>query len=108
MASFFSAIGAATGRRWRELGQGHTLQFRRLLHETEQARVNDAVVDEPPGPAAFEQASLAQSHQVLGEVSLPPPEGGFEMADADLAFADGQQDLQAGFLADGLEKGGDQ
>lgn len=50
---------------------------------------------------------FSQRHQMLGKIGLPPTEGGFQVADARLALANGQQDLQAGFLADGLEQRGD-
>jgi hypothetical protein len=60
-------------------------------------------MDVTSGAAVSHNPGLAQRHQVLGEGGLPQAEHGFEVADARLAFADGQQDLQTGFLSDGLE-----
>ncbi len=101
------AIGAVAIGGGGEFGQGHTLHFGRLAQDRQQARVVEPVVDESPLAARLQQAGFAQGHQVLGEGSLPQVEHGFEMADARLALADGQQDLQAGFLPDGLEQCGD-
>ena len=49
--------------------------------------------------AGGEYFCFAQGHQVLGDVCLPLPEQGFQVAHAGLSFADGQQDLHARGLA---------
>jgi hypothetical protein len=63
-------------------------------------------VYETPIPARQYHACLAQCHQVLGEIGLPPAKGGFQVADASLTLADSQQDLQPCPLADGLQEFG--
>jgi len=50
---------------------------------------------------------FTQRHQVLGESGLAQAKHGFEVADTRLAITDRQQDLQAGFLPNGLEQRGD-
>ncbi len=57
-----------------------------------------------PGAAVRNNPGFTQGHQMLRNVSLPPAEGRFEVADAGLALANRQQDLQASRLADGLEQ----
>jgi hypothetical protein len=78
--------------------------LRCLADEIKKGWPRQPVVYETPIPARQYHACLAQCHQVLGEVRLPPAEGGFQVADARLDFADSQQDLQPGRLADGLQE----
>jgi hypothetical protein len=78
--------------------------LRHLANKAKQGRVTQPVMDVTPGTAVSHKPGFAQGHQVLGEGGLPQTEHGFEMADARLALADCQQDLQAGFLPDGLEQ----
>ena len=63
-------------------------------------------MDVTSGAAICYNPCLTQRHQVLGEGRLPQAQHGFKMADARLAIANGQQDLQAGFLPDGLKQCG--
>jgi hypothetical protein len=99
-----TAIRAVALRRGGKNRHIQTLQLRRLANEAEQGRVTQAVMNVTSGTAVCHNPGFAQGHQVLGEGSLPQAEHGFEMADARLALADGQQDLQAGYLPDGLEQ----
>lgn len=62
-------------------------------------------MDVAPHPAGGDDPGLAQGHQVLGKVGLPPAKGGLEVADAGFAHPKSQQDLQAGGLPDNLKKG---
>jgi hypothetical protein len=78
--------------------------LRCLVDEIKKGWVRHPVMDIPSLAARQKDARLAQGHQVLGEVRLPPAEGGFQVADARLALADSQQDLHPGRLADGLQE----
>jgi hypothetical protein len=95
---------AAIGGRGK-LGQGHPLNFSHLAQDGQQARVVEPVMHESPLAARLQQVGFAQSHQVLGKGCLAYAKHGLEMAYTGFAITDGQQDLQAGFLPDGLEQG---
>ena len=44
---------------------------------------------------------LAQDHQLLGDIGLPQPQQGLEMADTSLAAPNSEQDLHAHGISDG-------
>ena len=58
-------------------------------------------------PAGNENAGFAESHEMLGKVSLPPAKCCFKVANAGIAFTNGKKDLQPGGGADRLEEVGD-
>ncbi len=103
---FFNAIGAITLGGRRQFGQCHILQGGGLPDHGKVTRVAQPVVDIAPLAGGNDDPCLAQCHQMLGEISLTPAEGGLQVADARFALANGQQDLQPGSLTDGLEQRG--
>jgi hypothetical protein len=83
------------------------LQLGRLVNQAQQARIGQAVMDIPPLPAGDYEAGFPQHHQVLGQVRLAPPEGGFEVTDTRLLLPDRHEDLQTSSRSNGLKQVGD-
>ena len=62
-----------------------------LADEIEEASILEAVVDKAPVAARDNQSLTAQSHQVLGNISLPPSRCSFQVADAGFSRPKRQQ-----------------
>jgi len=103
---FAATVGTATPYRRSQFRQGGTEQRRRVIDELQQSRIRDPVVDEAALAARQDDPRFPQRHQVLGKIRLPPAEGCLKVADASLALADGEQNLQPYRLVDALHQAG--
>ncbi len=77
-------------------------QCPRGVHDLVHARLVYPVEDIPAIPANPNQPGLPEDHEVLGDVSLPPPQDGLHMANALLAIAQDIQDRQPDRMAEGM------